>query len=491
MIIFLQFSFSDFIELDSIENQKKVVSNNLFYPITKHSFAKNLGSAILRKPFQYNPLTSDISSNFAFNFIKNMKVKSKNIKELGLINCLNHYRIENSYFNSTAIFEFVFKSKKRVNEGLHEKYFNEIENNLPVNTRFRKHHKYIYFHKKNKFLNYFSEQYLLDVIESLLNESIGYKFDNLWENIEIAKHSQILKKFHIRASIQNKFINYNNQEKYIYQIIPQIIISLEPNDFIVFNKLKKYKRFEGFYSFHQKFNNRIYHLIVSNYLEMEPKTTSLNSIREKRILISNLFIEKENLKNLLKAINNNLLNKEIITESSDSIQNGINKILKKLNSSKFNFGFEKNELEPSFLFEVNSLCEKIKNLEFRRQIEKNIINFIMNQTNISNSNIGVIGDNAKLDNISFVQNNYILENKLILEEELSKLLGNLKKKIQNNLETENAVNAVIHVENAISDIQNDKSTFAQNLAKGGKWLLGVAKEIGISLTVELLQKQLS
>ncbi|MBA0885497.1 hypothetical protein GTZ96_017545 [Flavobacterium sp. BBQ-18] len=133
----------------------------------------------------------------------------------------------------------------------------------------------------------------------------------------------------------------------------------------------------------------------------------------------------------------------------------------------------------------------IENLhKFQKLFNFNINETTMGDKNIfNNSQIGAVGSKAKANN-KFEQNNYNLPENLnfdILSQELSKLKDSLKSNAETS-EQFNAISAVVEAENAAK--KKDGNKVIQHLLSGGKWVLNTAKDIGVEVVAELINKQM-
>lgn len=134
----------------------------------------------------------------------------------------------------------------------------------------------------------------------------------------------------------------------------------------------------------------------------------------------------------------------------------------------------------------------VENLhKFKKLFEFNINETTMGDKNIiNNSQVGAVGSNAKSTKNIFEQNNYTLPDNInfdLLSQELSKLKNNLKSNAESSEEFK-AISEVAEAENAAK--KKDANKVVQHLLNGGKWVLNTAKDIGVEVVAELINKQL-
>jgi len=134
----------------------------------------------------------------------------------------------------------------------------------------------------------------------------------------------------------------------------------------------------------------------------------------------------------------------------------------------------------------------IENLhKFQHLFEFNINETTMGDKNIfNNSQIGAVGSKSKAIKNKFQQNTYSLPENLdydILTQELTKLKEDLRSKA-NSPEEFQAISEVVEAENAAKSKDGNKAV--QHLLKGGKWVLNTAKDIGVEVVAEIINKQM-
>ncbi len=120
-----------------------------------------------------------------------------------------------------------------------------------------------------------------------------------------------------------------------------------------------------------------------------------------------------------------------------------------------------------------------------------ISTIIMNTYNLNKSQVGAIGKNATSNNNTFNQKNYSpIENLDFkdLDSQLNQLLYALK----DNAKFAKDYTAIANVINAQEETQNKNyNGIVENLLKGGKWVFDTAKDIGVNIVSEIINKQIS
>jgi hypothetical protein len=134
----------------------------------------------------------------------------------------------------------------------------------------------------------------------------------------------------------------------------------------------------------------------------------------------------------------------------------------------------------------------VENLhKFKKLFDFNINETTMGDKNIiNNSQVGAVGSNAKSFKNKFEQNNYTLPDNInfdLLSQELNKLKNNLKSNAESPEEFK-AISEVVEAENAAK--KKDGNKVVQHLLNGGKWVLNTAKDIGVEVVAELINKQM-
>jgi hypothetical protein len=127
----------------------------------------------------------------------------------------------------------------------------------------------------------------------------------------------------------------------------------------------------------------------------------------------------------------------------------------------------------------------------KNEIEKYIINLNMGDTNnFKGGQFGAVGSQAKAEHNTFNQANYNLPENLDYGQ-LSSELEALKNTMKDKAETADdylALAEVINAKQAASD--KDGNKVVQKLLGAGKWAFETAKEIGVGVVVELINKQI-
>ena len=110
--------------------------------------------------------------------------------------------------------------------------------------------------------------------------------------------------------------------------------------------------------------------------------------------------------------------------------------------------------------------------------------------NINKSQVGAVGPKAKSVKNKFQQNNYSVPEKLDYDS-LSNELARLKEALvtkANSAEDYQAIAEVAEAETASN--KKDGSKVVQHLLTGGKWVFNTAKDIGVEVVAELINKQM-
>jgi len=142
--------------------------------------------------------------------------------------------------------------------------------------------------------------------------------------------------------------------------------------------------------------------------------------------------------------------------------------------------------------EIANGMVSVENLhKFRDLFEFNINTNIMGDKNIfKKSQIGAVGSKAKAIKNNFQQLNYSIPKDLDydkLAEELATLKDNLKSKASSADEFK-AVGEIVDAENAAKNKKGKK--VIKHLMNGGKWVFDTAKDIGIEVVAEIINKQM-
>lgn len=134
----------------------------------------------------------------------------------------------------------------------------------------------------------------------------------------------------------------------------------------------------------------------------------------------------------------------------------------------------------------------VENLhKFQKLFDFNINETTMGDKNVfKNSQIGAVGSNAKSVKNKFQQNIYSIPDNINFEslsKELKKLMEELKEKADSPKEFK-AVSEVVEALDASKDKNGNK--VVEHLLNGGKWVFNTAKEIGVSVVAELINRQM-
>jgi len=122
---------------------------------------------------------------------------------------------------------------------------------------------------------------------------------------------------------------------------------------------------------------------------------------------------------------------------------------------------------------------------------KNIIYNMGDNYNINGGQVGAVGKEAKAEHNTFNQANYQLPANLNYEQ-LAAELDQLKTALKDNADTPEQYLALAEVANAKqAATEKDGNKVVQKLLGAGKWVFDTAKDIGVGVVVELLNKQIS
>ncbi len=136
---------------------------------------------------------------------------------------------------------------------------------------------------------------------------------------------------------------------------------------------------------------------------------------------------------------------------------------------------------------IKRLCEKFKNSNYQTIINE----LIMGDKNVfKNSQIGAVGSNAKSSKNKFQQNIYSLPENIDYNS-LSSELNVLKNELTTKAKTADefkAISEVVEAETASKAKEGNK--VIQHLINGGKWVFNTAKDIGVEVVAELINKQM-
>ncbi|QEM18897.1 hypothetical protein J3L21_04085 [Mucilaginibacter rubeus] len=144
--------------------------------------------------------------------------------------------------------------------------------------------------------------------------------------------------------------------------------------------------------------------------------------------------------------------------------------------------------DSKLTFKLAPLQQGIQNSE---NIKKIIINQMGDNYNFNGGQFGAVGHEAKAENNTFNQANYQLPANLNYEQ-LAAELDQLKTAMKGKADTPEEYLALAEVANARQAAsEQDGNKVVQKLLGAGKWALDTAKDIGVGVVVELLNKHIS
>jgi len=335
------------------------------------------------------------------------------------------------------------------------------------------------------------------VLAKILDAEVKLRFGVQRITTPIASLGKNLKNFH-RAN--TTFKARLSEEESINNIIPctpQIYILLDEGEHFeeTQSSLEKISQDADAYRLFTQsldFKDRELRLWVH-----EQKTADMDIHRNLRISIQRIFSEHNCLKNVFAAISSNRIAIESHSPKSDKLQRYFNtaissylKAEKDLNSDSEMTGFSDkfsklfDNFQPG---ELKVLREKIINSNLRPAIINKTENFMNNTFN--NTQIGIVGDGAKIDNLTFnQQSNTLPENTdyLALANELKKLTDYLS----GEATTEAQKTEVATISNAqIAAAKNDGRGVVHYLKEGGKWAFDTAVKIGVTVAAAAIKEQ--
>lgn len=241
------------------------------------------------------------------------------------------------------------------------------------------------------------------------------------------------------------------------------------------------------------------------------KGQTYKRVRAMRICLLRLHAECECLRIVLQKISTNRVPVEPRSVRSDTLQHYIRTTIQRINGlTKEADGFSETELAEiarNAIHHINptereEILGTLRNLDVRKHIFDKVEEFIstqfviqklelnMNTYNVKDSKVGIIGEGAKSDNISFhevAEKNVDMGVPEELVHELKKLRATLETRATTPREII-AANIIKAAEEAA--VAKDKGMIKDILAKTGKWTADVAKEIGTSLVTKLIESSI-
>ena len=335
-------------------------------------------------------------------------------------------------------------------------------------------------------------------------------------NVPLISSGKYLASHYLYSSTRNNYLSYINK-KWTIPGAPLLWIEASSNDNITPPNTatrinEKPRRKTQLYHWWLSVHGKEISVWFANCPSDSPANSQVS--RTMRMMLMRLHSEQISLRTVIKAIETNEIrpqqNIKTETPASKSLQNYLNEATRrvfKLNPSTKKY-FEpqgiglavRESLEKINPGQRYSLYKKLEDLRVRPQIKNKVGIFmdqqifiekvIMGDENINNGQTGVVGRNAHAENMNFSQTVNLIEEKIDLSqlaEELAKIRNEMKK-TANGLEQEVAIGAIAAAEQEAKN--NNRQKVMENLKTGGKWALGIAKEIGVSVATLAIQQAL-
>lgn len=370
------------------------------------------------------------------------------------------------------------------------------------------------------FLSQFPTDSVVDFINHILDMpvrvKIPYKEEKVIKNFyslgnslaELYFYSSTKKKDHEKIK-NDETINYSN---YIFSCQPVIFIQSNPKESIQLLKYATPVKTDP------KFGLKIHHLWYRRdnrnarvwFLQVDESYEDVFNVRFLRIYLMRLHSEYEVLRKVFHAIDDEIIlfnDDEYITEEIQEYFNEATSRINELNKKSDKFGMfgDIGRIASSFYDEVTpgqlqATLRKIKSYRIRKQVynktENTIYVFEKGAKMIKNEFVGDVNDSiviqagdGSLININKAARQYFNQvDMLKLSEELEQLRKILKGKAVEP-EHDVAVGEIASAKQAAE--KGEKNKLIEHLAKAGKWVYGIAKEIGVSLATEALKKSMN
>lgn len=369
-------------------------------------------------------------------------------------------------------------------------------------------YQFVFTSKKSP-LAVFNSNFLEDLKTSIDNMDISIR--SKINSVSVTKMHTIdsyIKSLYILSSTKSKEIDIPRDMNFTNFCIPQIYIHFEPHEKLLLSQKSLIDKKGGeplnfhFYGSWNHNQNKPVKIWICQQLKSNALSNGDNRNRKLRISMLRFFSEYECLKSVMTAIQNDKIKVARGSQETDLLQGYLNKVTKTIlsdvsliqhytNSDETLIPIQKmfNEALPGGL---EDLKNKIIELNLRPQIEKKTVELIMskNEYNFNNSQIGAVGDGAKSENNTFQQVNYTLPSNLdyqVLVEELNRLKTVTKEKASTPEQIQ-SVELVAAAEKEAS--AKNGNGVVKALLGAGKWVLGVAEDIGAKVTAELISKQI-
>ncbi|WP_207425065.1 hypothetical protein [Pedobacter sp. SYSU D00535] len=468
MIITLQYTVTDIRKFSNSESLLKLPKWPS--PVPFKEFVRGNGRIIpgsLHSPITYFGRTC-IAENFVCRINKGVKVpKIISINDVeGLIfkNVHNHYYSDGGVLSK---FEFTFKS----------------EGDPPTLSHI----------ELKKLTNSLLETKIL-----IRNKNFGYSaytFKNSFRG---------LKELHLISTTSKNFFDVVEAESLLLKCTPQVFTTFHKNEaFIPKTKNRVILPLENLSNstlvgWWENYSNNPYKFWVLQ--TNEKRNLSVNLLRTG---ILRIHSEKECINNVIQSILINLISLGVQTKESDLVQHFLNQKIKDLGSDlkKIN-SFNKSQRLEKFIKqayeqfnpgEIQNLRTRIKELNFRPQVETKVINHITNyatyieriemghKISIKNSNItGPV--NASINTSTGNGQDF----RTIYQE-----LETLSQHIESEPESFEKKVALVNIEDAKNAaVKADSNSLTNSLGKVGAWTFDVATKLGVNVVSELIKRSL-
>jgi len=350
-----------------------------------------------------------------------------------------------------------------------------------------------------------------EIIDKLLNAEISIR--NIafkYSKSKLRTINKGLKEFHILTTTKKKEVDIDNDLKYLNFCTPQLYFFLKSKEKLDVSKngMKKITKSDEFpfhlFSYLKNINNSPYRVWIHHEKFINSLSVEIN--RDLRISLLRIHSEYECLNNVFRNITNGLIKVNERTTESDKLQfyisNTITSITKQKSNVENGIGqTDSIEYFKDIFYETKPgdyamLISKVKQFNFRPQIEQKTVNFINNieimenKYKIENSQVAAIGDNAKADNNQFQQTNYTIPKDLDYDKLINEL-NELKNHVASQEDLQHKDDAITNIEEAKKEAANKNGNgVVKYLKMGGTWLFETATKIGISVVTELLKNNL-
>ncbi|MDN3548920.1 hypothetical protein [Mucilaginibacter aquaedulcis] len=420
------------------------------------------------------------------------------------------------------------RTKKGLNNWIGENFICKIKKGIkferslivePLNFELKNVSKHLFSSEKfvlNKFefafaskgylkqqINY---QMLISLISDLLDVQATLRFSAFERKpVPIKQLKNSLKFFHLFNSTKQSHLKSDTNG--LYTCTPQVYIYLDDNERFIYSGARLLFSNTNLWVDRKLSTTvlKIKNIPVRLWIhERFTESTLITLNRTLRITILRLHSEYECLKNVLLGIAQNKILINPYSKESDNLQAYLNTAIatilkdeKKVDSQsdgdfiysikKVFFNFQPGD------FEI--LRNRILTFNFRPQVLEKTIQYIDKSINIkmeekynvSHSQVGAIGSNAKSDNNTFQQIQYNVPSDINYEE-LQKGLSKLKSAMKDEAQTSDQFSALQNVAMAEEHAaKKDGSSVVKFLKAGGQWAIDTATKVGISVVTELIK----